>query len=1050
MGHCFNITLLSTAAKIQSVFIVSFNIQVTRMTRKKKISLGVLGLLIVLPVTAWFVGKSEFFIKKAILPRVAASLGAEIDADSISLHPFSSLDLTGVTFKQKGKVDAKIGKIKTRYNLMSFLKKAPVISQCLIEDGDIIIHLPLTAKEASDFKPSMQPSEEPAGASTPPQLDIQNVTLKNIRITAFMPGKNKGKIHIDNLSLHIPAIKNGEPLNLKVTCDKIMAGLPGGVINTDAVTLQSTINLSNDLFPESINSELNITGVSGLSDQSVDTRLTANASFKSPTHITLDTFNVTLGPAGKKALYVLEGTGSVNTKATDFQYMLSLSSKQVINLTDLQSLLTAQTTEPKSATRPGINPVKTKKAPEKSTRDLEKILLPPLPSDISAKVNISLAGVILKDYTAENINVSATLKDGVLTIPGASLVALGTPVKIDAVWDASETDNQRNSSHVELGKTAAGKILSILQPSFPATVTGGFDSLSLQFTTKGRIVSQLLENLRADSQLRISGLTVKSRPSSTAGLQASQLNYDAMTFNSGELKLVLDRGVMNIKASLDKMVASLPDGDMTAGPFTLTSIVNLSARLLPESIDSELTLADIKGVYCQPIDTRFTTKALFNFPGRVTLNSFMCALGPAGEAPLCELDAKGSFDMKEKDFPFTFSLSSRQVINVTDIQRLFTVGDSASKPGISTKSESESTKGTGDDGATAGAEKPLPAIPPGISGKVDISLPGIIYDPYDFKTINLTATLKDGVLSIPGASLVALDAPVRFTAVWDTKKPDNQQITSHVELGKTPAGRILSKLRPSFPVVFTGGFENLSARMSTQGATVNDALENLTADSQFNISSLTVKSMPAWAEQLSRSVLRLFSLSRDDLSFHGGRGNLGLNQGIVDVKDLSLDGALWRLNMLGTVPLEGSPELTLIPAFRGTSARKLADQGISLDQENEGFQAAPPLDLKGDIWNPHKALTAVPLLVLNYSAQLRAGSSELKAVNDGVNILKDVVKQPDTITKDPGKILRGAFDIYQDIEKKKNEKDTTKEKKAAPPKPEEQVIDSLLKGIFGK
>ncbi|MDT8391591.1 MAG: AsmA-like C-terminal region-containing protein [Lentisphaeria bacterium] len=678
------------------------------MTRKKKTALGVLVISASLAITAWFVVTSEFFIKKAVFPRVAASLGAELDAETVSLRPFSSLELTRLTVKREGKLDVKIGHMRVNYSLMSLLKKSPVVSECLIENGDIVIRLAAPAPGVEAPEPASRVPETSPRKSSPPSLDIRNISLKNIAVTIFPPGETEKNIHIDNLSVHIPMIKNGEILNLKTTFAILSAALPDGDMSAELVTVTSAIRLSAELFPESVDTQLTIENVEGVYCHPTDIRVAARASVTSPTRITLDRLAGSVGPAGEAALCSLEGKGSVNTEADDFQYMLSLSSPEVINADALRQLFTVETSEPTNGQPP--------EPPEKE-----------------------------------------------------------------------------------------------------------------------------------------------------------------------------------------------PEADI-----------------------------------------------------------------------------------------------------------------------------------------------PLPAIPPGIAAKVDIALPGITYQTYHVKNITIQATLKDSVLTIPAASCVTFDTPVNLVATWDGGDPGDHHVTSAVTLGKTPAGKILSTLRPAFPVVFNGGFESLSLHASTRGTLVSHLLDNLTGESQFQISSLTVESMPSWADQLTRGVLRLFSLSRDDLSFHGGAGTLALSQGVVDVRDVFLDAALWRLNLIGKVPLEGAPDLTFTPAFRGTSARKLADQGIRLDKESEGFQPAPPLQLKGDIWNSRKALTAVPLLVMNYSAALRADSAELKAVNDGVTILKDIMDKPDTITKEPGKILQGAYGIYRDIEKQKDEDDAAKGKETDPPKPEEHLIDSLLKGVLGK
>lgn len=64
---------------------------------------GALGAaLVVLLVALYFLATSEPFVKRVVLPKAGAALGAEIAADGVSIRPFSEVILRGLRVQPRG------------------------------------------------------------------------------------------------------------------------------------------------------------------------------------------------------------------------------------------------------------------------------------------------------------------------------------------------------------------------------------------------------------------------------------------------------------------------------------------------------------------------------------------------------------------------------------------------------------------------------------------------------------------------------------------------------------------------------------------------------------------------------------------------------------------------------------------------------------------------------------------------------------------------------------------------------------------------------------
>jgi hypothetical protein len=223
-----------------------------------------LGILVVLLVVAFFVVTSSGFLKAVVLPKVGAAMNATIEADSISLSPFSQIVVRGVKVKTTG-ADSLLeaDELRVRYNLMSILKGNYVVDELSLATPKVFVQQ--NADGTSNLDPLLKKTTTttPAKAAAPMQLSLKNVSLTqgSVRYVTLAKNGDKQTIDITGLNASVDQVGNNQSgkykadMGLKLeTQHAAVAGKPAA--ETDG--LQAKISgaydfkLGADLLPQTI------------------------------------------------------------------------------------------------------------------------------------------------------------------------------------------------------------------------------------------------------------------------------------------------------------------------------------------------------------------------------------------------------------------------------------------------------------------------------------------------------------------------------------------------------------------------------------------------------------------------------------------------------------------------------------------------------------------------------------------------------------------------------------------------------------------------------
>ncbi len=390
--------------------------------------------------------------------------------------------------------------------------------------------------------------------------------------------------------------------------------------------------------------------------------------------------------------------------------------------------------------------------------------------------------------------------------------------------------------------------------------------------------------------------------------------------------------------------------------------------------------------------------------GMLTLATLTPKLAPAGQAGILDLHVAGAIDTAMQGRLTHLEIVSRQAIDAGALQALLIIPEAT-----------PSTAPPPADGTVAESATPPPALPTGLWVEIGLSAPEIRYRALAAKEVRLQATLKDGILRLPQTTLILDDGQANLAAEVDLRDLAKPTYRGEANFAKVRANPFLETFRPNWPVTLDGGLRQVAIKFAGGGdAPLAEALD---ASLACGIDNLRIVDMPAWANLLSSQLLRLLNLQPSDLAFEGGTAALSLANGQIKVEKTELNAALWRLAIDGAMPLGGQPDFTIVPAFRGVSAKRLADEGVPIGAETatDGFRAVPPLRLHGPIWDTLHASR----LVLGYGHQLGKVGKDAKAVSDGVGILGDILRRPkEGETKDLEGTVDGVRNLIDSLRKK--------------------------------
>jgi uncharacterized protein involved in outer membrane biogenesis len=304
------------------------------------------GFMIVGLLMIYFVGTSEWALKKFILPQVSKSMNAEVTIESSSISPFSSVQLRGLKVQTTGKeplVSAQ--EIRARYSLMDIIKgninvqqvevKTPVVTLITFADGSSNLD-PLTkqSKDEREKKPK-EPKEKKSGKV--PQLNLQRVSVTDLSFRKIDERKDGTR---QTLAVTMPAftvnnIGNDKSGKIVVSAiAKLDQGLTSASNGVFVAKLQGEFDLALDavLKPKTVKGQtkVDVTEAQGTFAQAAGLGITLNTDL-TPTQ--LNDVSVRFAQNGK-SLGAIVANGPFNAETSEGKLLVTISQidRQVLNL----------------------------------------------------------------------------------------------------------------------------------------------------------------------------------------------------------------------------------------------------------------------------------------------------------------------------------------------------------------------------------------------------------------------------------------------------------------------------------------------------------------------------------------------------------------------------------------------------------------------------------------------------------------------------------------------------------------------------------------------
>lgn len=215
-----------------------------------------LGVVVVLLIAAYFVVTSSGFIKAVVLPRVGAALNAEVRAETVTLSPFSSVELRNVTVVPNGSEQlASADLARVRYDLWAMMRGNMNIDEILLSnptvtvvrkaDGTSNLDPILTRmNEQSRSQTSKKPSDEPV------RLDLKSLRVENgtLSYRAAASDGSEMTAQVIRFALTVRDIRNGGQGRIEygagLRFDQRPSNTPGG---TGLGTIQGQVDGAYDV-----------------------------------------------------------------------------------------------------------------------------------------------------------------------------------------------------------------------------------------------------------------------------------------------------------------------------------------------------------------------------------------------------------------------------------------------------------------------------------------------------------------------------------------------------------------------------------------------------------------------------------------------------------------------------------------------------------------------------------------------------------------------------------------------------------------------------------
>ena len=175
--------------------------------RWKRWLIGVLATLVILPLLAWQVVESEWFLRRVILPRVNESIHGVIHFKSADWSLGSSLKLQDVALHAEGQPTClKVKYVRVRYDLGELLDGRLRFHEIFLDEPTLIVTQDLEGRTNLDS--FFQKSPE-SGETSTVELDLVTLANGGIHFSKELPDGGKQIVRANNLKINLEHLGNG-------------------------------------------------------------------------------------------------------------------------------------------------------------------------------------------------------------------------------------------------------------------------------------------------------------------------------------------------------------------------------------------------------------------------------------------------------------------------------------------------------------------------------------------------------------------------------------------------------------------------------------------------------------------------------------------------------------------------------------------------------------------------------------------------------------------------------------------------------------------------
>ncbi len=301
-----------------------------------KISIGVVLALAAVLTGAFLYISSGHFIKTHVLPRVAKSIGCDVQADEVDFSALSRIEFRNLRIGSEADPLMQAGTIRLRYRAWSFLSGKVEVGEVFIDQ----VRIAATPAKLEALSQSRPPSEKKPGKASEskkmPELLVQDVRINDLDLSYTQAGADPIELKLSNLTLQLPELASGRDFHLTVVAQaKAKAGE-----QVDAEAREINLDLGGTLGPHAMPTTLilkvdvkDLAGTAGpvlLDDRSV--QIAAEVTGGPASYVLREFSVVEYNGEAKDATLEAKGNLGVNPSSAVLDLMLDIAPDGLLNV----------------------------------------------------------------------------------------------------------------------------------------------------------------------------------------------------------------------------------------------------------------------------------------------------------------------------------------------------------------------------------------------------------------------------------------------------------------------------------------------------------------------------------------------------------------------------------------------------------------------------------------------------------------------------------------------------------------------------------------------